>query len=107
MANLRRLFRYVRPYRLQMTLATVALLFSSLIALALPWAISLLVDSVFTSGNAQLLNQIALGLMALFVVQAGFYFVEAYYLARVGQRVVADLRIDLHRRLLSLAGVFL
>jgi subfamily B ATP-binding cassette protein MsbA len=106
MANLRRLFRYVRPYWLQMTLATVALLVSSLIALALPWAVSLLVDSVFTSGDAQLLNQIALGLMALFVVQAGFYFVEAYYLARVGQRVVADLRIDLHRRLLSLPAFF-
>jgi subfamily B ATP-binding cassette protein MsbA len=106
MANLRRLFRYVRPYWLQMTLATVALLVSSLIALALPWAVSLLVDSVFTSGDAQLLNQIALGLMVLFVVQAGFYFVEAYYLARVGQRVVADLRIDLHRRLLSLPAFF-
>ena len=106
MTNLRRLFRYVRPYWLQMLLATVALLCSSLIALALPWAVSLLVDSVFTSSNAQLLNQIALGLLGLFVIQAGFYFVEAYYLARVGQRVVADLRIDLHRRLLSLPAFF-
>jgi ATP-binding cassette, subfamily B, bacterial MsbA len=106
MANLRRLFRYVRPYWLQMLLATVALLCSSLIALALPWAVSLLVDSVFTSSNAQLLNQIALGLLGLFVIQAGFYFVEAFYLARVGQRVVADLRIDLHRRLLSLPAFF-
>ena len=106
MANLRRLFRYVRPYWLQMLLATVALLCSSLIALALPWAVSLLVDSVFTSSNAQLLNQIALGLLGLFVIQAGFYFVESFYLARVGQRVVADLRIDLHRRLLSLPALF-
>ncbi len=106
MANLRRLFRYVRPYWLQMTLATVALLCSSLIALALPWAVSLLVDSVFASSNAQLLNQIALGLLGLFVIQAGFYFVEAYFLARVGQRVVADLRIDLQRRLLSLPAFF-
>ena len=106
MANLRRLFRYVRPYWLQMFVATVALLCSSLIALALPWAVSLLVDSVFTSSNAQLLNQITVGLLGLFVIQAGFYFVEAYYLARVGQRVVADLRIDLHRRLLSLPAYF-
>ncbi len=106
MANLRRLFRYVRPYWLQMLVATIALLCSSLIALALPWAVSLLVDSVFTSSNAQLLNQIALGLLGLFVIQAGFYFVEAFYLARVGQRVVADLRIDLHRRLLSLPAFF-
>jgi subfamily B ATP-binding cassette protein MsbA len=106
MANLRRLFRYVRPYWLQMTVATIALLISSLIALALPWAVSLLVDSVFTSGDATLLNQIALGLLVLFVIQSGFYFVEAYFLERIGQRVVADLRLDLHRRLLTLPAFF-
>ena len=42
----------------------------------------------------------------MFVIQAGFYFVESFYLARVGQRVVADLRIDLHSRLLSLPAFF-
>ncbi len=106
MVNLRQLFRYVRPYWRQMVVATVALLISSSIVLALPWAISQLVDSVFTNGDAQLLNQIALGLLLLFVVQGIFYFVEAYFLSKVGQRVVADLRLDLHRRLLSLPAFF-
>jgi subfamily B ATP-binding cassette protein MsbA len=102
MPNLRRLFRYVRPYRVQMTVAIIALLASSLIILALPWALSLLVDSVFTAGDAQLLNQVALGLLVLFVVQSLFFLVEVYLLAYVGQHVVADLRLAIHRHLLVL-----
>jgi subfamily B ATP-binding cassette protein MsbA len=89
-----------------MVLATVALLCSSLIVLALPWAVSQLVDTVFAAGDAQLLNRLALGLLGLFVVQSLFYFVEAYYLERVGQRVVADIRLDLQARLLSLPAAF-
>lgn len=106
MSNLRRLFRYVRPYWLPMLVATLALLGSSLIVLALPWAVSQLVDTVFAARDADLLNRLALGLLGLFVLQSGFYFVEAYYLARIGQRVVADIRVDLHARLLSLPAVF-
>jgi len=64
-AELRRLFRYLLPYWKQMLVATLALVVSSLIVLALPWAISLLVDSVFGAGDAQLLNWIAAGLLAL------------------------------------------
>ena len=86
MPNLRRLFRYVLPYWPQMVAATVALLCSSLIILALPWAVSQLVDIVFAAGDAQLLNRLAAGLLGLFVVQSIFFFVEAYYLERVGQR---------------------
>ena len=106
MPNLRRLFRYVLPYWPQMVLATVALLCSSLIILALPWAVSQLVDIVFAAGDAELLNRLAVGLLGLFVVQSIFFFVEAYYLERVGQRVVADIRLDLHARLLSLPIAF-
>ena len=66
MPNLRRLFRYVRPYWPQMALATVALLLSSLIILALPWSVSQLVDVVFAANDGQLLNRLASGLLGLF-----------------------------------------
>ena len=102
MPNLRRLFRYVQPYWKQMAVAIVALLASSLLILALPWAVSLLVDSVFTTDDAQLLNQVALGLLVLFVLQSLFFLVEIYLLASVGQHVVADLRLAIHRHLLVL-----
>lgn len=102
MSDFRRLFSYLAPYWKQMVGAIVALLISSLIVLALPWAVSLLVDAVFQAGDAQLLNQIALGLLGLFLVQAAFFIVEIYLLAYVGQRVIADLRLAVQRHLLML-----
>ena len=102
MADLRRLLHYLRPYWPQMTVATAALLVSSLVVLALPWAVSMLIDAVFSTGDQQLLTQISVVLLALFVLQSLLYLVEIYLLAFVGQRVVADLRLATQRRLLDL-----
>ena len=102
MSDFRRLFSYLAPYWKQMVGAIVALLISSLIVLALPWAVSLLVDAVFQAGDAQLLNQIALALLGLFLIQAIFFIVEIYLLAFVGQRVIADIRLKVQQHLLRL-----
>ncbi len=102
MADLRRLFHYVLPYWKQLTVGTISAMISSLLVLALPWAISLLVDSVFGAGNTELLRWIAIGLLVIFVVQGVFVYLYAYWLAFVGQRVVVDLRLALHQQLLSL-----
>ena len=102
MADLRRLLPYVRPYWRQMLAATAALLVSSLVVLALPWAVSLLVDAVFSTGDQQLLTRIAVTLLGLFVLQSLLYLAEIYLLAFVGQRVVADLRLATQERLLDL-----
>ncbi len=102
MSDLKRLFAYVRPYWLRMTLAAVALVFSSLITLALPWAIRTLVDTVFVSGNVAQLNAIATGLLVLFIIQGIISFAHRYQLSYVAQRVVADLRLQIHSHLLEL-----
>ena len=102
MTDLRRLLHYLRPYWLQMIVATAALLVSSLVVLALPWAVSMLIDAVFSTGDQQLLTQISVILLALFVLQSLLYLVEIYLLAFVGQRVVADLRLATQQRLLDL-----
>ncbi len=102
MGDFRRLFGYLAPYWKQMVGAIVALLISSLVVLALPWAVSLLVDAVFQAGDAQLLNQIALGLLGLFLIQAIFFIIEIYLLAFVGQRVIADIRLKVQQHLLRL-----
>ncbi|MGC8787973.1 MAG: hypothetical protein ACP5Q1_11165, partial [Anaerolineae bacterium] len=68
--ELRALFRYVRPYWKQMTLAGLALVAGSLISLALPWALRALVDSVFVSREQEQLNRLILSLLALFLLQS-------------------------------------
>ncbi len=102
MAQLRNLYRYVVPYWKHMVVAAVALTFWSLIGLALPYTVRILVDSVFVSKDLSKLNLITLALMGLFVVQAVIAFGQNYLLTYVAQRVIADLRLAIQKHLIGL-----
>jgi subfamily B ATP-binding cassette protein MsbA len=92
----------IRPRSRRLALAAVLLLFSSLIGLALPAAVRWLVDTVFVSHQLGQLNLISLGLLALFVLQTGLSVGHSYLIAQVGQRLIADLRLQIHARVESL-----
>lgn len=102
MAELRRLFTYVKPQWRRALGALVGLIGSSLITLALPVAVRYLVDSIFLQRNYSALNLMSAALFALFMVQAVVSFNYRFLLQYVAQRTVADLRIALHQHLLHL-----
>ena len=101
-----RLWPRVRPYRWQLVLATIALVSSGLLALAFPMAVRYLLDAAFVDRNRELLDRIALGLIAIFTVQAALNYVQAYLLSAVGERSVAGLRKELFGRLLEMPPGF-
>lgn len=101
-----RLLHYVRPYGKWMALSIVALLFSVALGLILPLVVRNLVDVVLIDKNLTRLNQLALGLFAVFIVQAIFSFMHHLSLAYVGERAIADVRIDLFRHLQRLSLKF-
>jgi subfamily B ATP-binding cassette protein MsbA len=101
-----RLWPRVRPYRGLLLGATVALVLSSLASLAFPMAVRYLLDAAFVSRNRALLDRIALGLVALFSVQAVLNYVQAYLLSAAGEQAVAGLRRELFGRLLEMPPGF-
>jgi subfamily B ATP-binding cassette protein MsbA len=102
MQQLLSLMRFVRPYWKQMVVAALALTISSLIGLALPLAIQRLVDSAFVQHDMSQLNMIALLLIGLFLIQAVIMYAQTYLLIFVAQRVVADIRLEIHKHLMGL-----
>ena len=102
MKNLRRLYKFVRPYWKKMALAAISLTIWSLISLALPYASRYLVDSVFVTYSRTELNQITMILLGLFIFQAFIGYGQNYLLQFLGQRVVADLRLAIQQHLLYL-----
>lgn len=84
------IFRLSKPYRLRFYSATVFVIVASAIWLSVPLGLRELLDAVFEQGDGELLNILAIGLMALFVVQAGFSFAGNYHLEWVGERVITD-----------------
>jgi subfamily B ATP-binding cassette protein MsbA len=101
----RRLFAFVRPYRTRLIIAMIVIIIGSLLGLAVPYALQFLIDAVFKDNNEALLNQITLLLIGIFLLQSVLYFIRAYLLSYIGERVMADLRIRLfaHLQFLSLS----
>jgi subfamily B ATP-binding cassette protein MsbA len=77
---------------------------SSILGLALPLFTRRLFNIAFINENASVtqLNEIALGIFAIFLVQAGFNYLRVFFLALVGEGVVADLRRALFGHLIDL-----
>ncbi len=104
---LRRLAPRVRPYRGHLVGASVLLLISTAVGLAFPLVVRMLLDAAFLEADSTLLNQVALGLLALFAFQAVVNFVQSYLTSSVSEHVVADLRKALFGSLvLQSAGFF-
>lgn len=97
--SIRRIFRLSKPYRLKFYVATVLAVASSAVGLSVPLGLKALLDSVFQSADSELLNVIALVLLALFIGQAFLSFGSTYWLEWVGERVVTDLRKRLYEHL--------
>jgi ATP-binding cassette, subfamily B, bacterial MsbA len=101
-----RLWPRVRPYRGMLAIATVALVAASLISLAFPMVVRYLLDAAFVSRDRALLDRIAIGLVALFSVQAVLNYAQAYLLSAAGEQAVAGLRRDVFGRLLDMPPGF-
>ncbi|HXR65971.1 MAG TPA: ABC transporter ATP-binding protein [Ktedonobacteraceae bacterium] len=106
LAATRRLFSYLRPFWLPMLLAALCLLFASGTNLIFPWVIQRLLDSVFLRHDQGLLNQIALLLLVVFFLSMLFGFGQNYLTSYVSERLVADLRKQIHTHLQGLSLAF-
>ncbi|AKQ68958.1 Lipid A export ATP-binding/permease protein MsbA [Myxococcus hansupus] len=99
--TLRRLLMLARPEVVPLAGATLFLLISSGATLVYPRAIGDLVDQALNAKNRQVVDGLALVMLAVFVVQGLAMALRAYLFNTAGERVVARLRKDLFRALLS------
>jgi subfamily B ATP-binding cassette protein MsbA len=104
--NWGRLLGYLKPYWGKMTLALLALLASSGFGLAFPLVIIRLLDSVTKATTFGPLNNLALLLIGVFLLQALFTSVQSYLLAYIGEHIVYDLRTSLYAQLQKLSLSF-
>jgi subfamily B ATP-binding cassette protein MsbA len=86
--------------------AALCLVVAASVSLAFPQIVRYLLDAAFERRDAQLLDRIALGLVALFLLQGAMNFVQVYLLTSTGERVVAALRQDVFAHLVRLSPGF-
>ncbi len=96
---MRRLLRYLRPYRPQVALALAAIISASVLQLAQPYLMKLAIDRYIATGDLQGLNRIALAFVAILLGSFTLEFVQTWTLQMTGQRIMFDLRMQIYRHL--------
>ena len=104
MGALRALWPFLRPYRRQLLLALLALMLTSGISLILPLAARRVVDD-FDEG-AGFLNEYFAAALAIVALLAVGTALRYFFVTRLGERVVADIRKAVFGRVIHLSPGF-
>ena len=105
MGALRGLVPFIRPYRGMALLAGMALIVTASVSLVLPLAVRRVIDN-FSVGQAALLDSYfgaALGIALILAIGTG---VRYYFVTRLGERVVADIRRALFDRVMGMSPAY-
>jgi len=102
---LRALWPFMAPYRGMIALAGTALFFTAMVSLVLPLAVRRVIDN-FETADVSLLDGYfgaALGIALLLAVGTAFRY---YFVTRLGERVVADIRVAVFNRMIGMSPAF-
>ena len=105
--NIRFLFRFLRPYRGAMIGSVVALCVSAAAVLALGQGLRVLIDDGLGGAEARRLHEALIYMAGMVLLLAAGTFARFYLVARLGERVVADIRrAAFHRLVRQSPGFF-
>jgi ABC transporter fused permease/ATP-binding protein len=98
----RRLFGYARPYAGRLAVALVALVIAAGLGLVYPKVFGWAIDASITERDLARLDETAILLVVIFALQSVFMFVRHYWMSWLGERVVADLRVEIYRKIVAM-----
>jgi len=106
LAHLKRLWRFVAPYRGRVVVALFALMTAAGCVLALGQGLRHVIDAGFGSRDPQLLNAALAGVVAIAILLAVATWTRFYLMMSVGERIIADLRCAAFSHVLTLSPAF-
>ena len=100
------LWQFIRPYKLRLLIAIIALVSTAGLTLSLGQGVRLMVDEGFAASSVEGLKDAVVFFSILVVaVSVGAYF-RFYMVSWLGERVVADIRKTLYQHLVTLPPSF-
>jgi len=96
---MRRLLGYLRPYRRDVVLASVAIVGHSIIELAPPLLTKLVLDRYIPAGDLTGLARIAAVYLAVLLASFALEYLQTWTMQMAGQRIMFDLRMEIYRHL--------
>jgi ABC-type multidrug transport system fused ATPase/permease subunit len=96
-----RLLNYVKPHWRVFLLAILTMVILAVSEAGLPALMKPMLDGSFVQKDANVIRWVPLALVALFVLRGIAGFASSYAMAYIGNRVVADLRLEMFNKLLG------
>ncbi len=99
---MRRLLKYIRPYRRSAYLAIACLLAGSILSIIQPYLTKIAIDRYIRDGNLTGLSQIAAIYIVSLIFVFGLSFGQTWLINLMGQKIMYDLRMQIFRHLQKL-----
>jgi ATP-binding cassette subfamily B protein len=103
---MRRLLRYIKPYRGATALAFLYILAGSALSLLPPWLTKVAIDRYIRTSNLAGLNSIAALYVLVLLGTLAFSYGQTWVLNVMGQNIMYDLRMEIFRHLQHLDVAF-
>jgi subfamily B ATP-binding cassette protein MsbA len=100
---LKRLFAYVKPYRIRFLEAMLCMAFVAGLTSLLMYLIKPTFDRIFTQKNAEMIPYIVLIIICCALAKGLFEYYQSYLMAYIGQRTIMDIRNELYSHLQRLS----
>src|SRR3954447_2809796 len=94
-ALVRRVWRYARPYKVQLTVFLAAVVGGAVVMVVPPLLTKRIVDDAIPNGDRRLVVLLAVGALTINLVNAGLGLLERWLSASIGEGVIFDLRTQL------------
>src|SRR5262245_39733327 len=99
---MRRLLGYLRPYKLYVSGALLALMGDAVLQLAQPYLVKVAIDRYIARGDLTGLNQIAALYIGVLVGAFVLEYAQTYLMQMMGQHIMFDMRMQIYRHLQKL-----
>lgn len=99
------LWPFVRPYKVMLTFAGIALVITATLSLILPLAVRQVVDN-FDADSMEILQQYFAGALLIAALLAAGTALRYYLVTRLGERVVSDIRKGVFDRMIGMSPAF-
>jgi len=103
---IRELVPFIRPHMGMVVGALIALVLAAGLTLTLPTAFRRMIDHGFVGADSEFVDQYFLMLLLIALLLAAASAARNYFVSRLGERVVADIRKSVYDHVMSLSPVF-
>jgi len=103
---MRRLLGYLRPYKLHVAAALLALVGDAVLQLTQPYLVKLAIDRYIARGDLSGLNRIAGLYLGVLAGTFALEYAQTYIMQMMGQRIMFDMRMQIYRHLQRLDLAF-